>query len=345
MARKLRVEYEGAIYHVVIRGVDRRRLFDDEADRERLVGRLSAYAVEYGVRVYLYCLMTNHVHLLVETPQANLGRFMHRLQTAYTVYYNRRHGRAGHLFQGRYKAILVEGDEYLLKLSRYIHLNPVHVGMLKQAPVEERRKALRTYRWSSYRTYLGKTAPLAGLDVGPVLTFLGDAAGARTRREYARYVEEGLAESDDDLARLRSPSPWGLGGEAFVARVQALYETRVQACRHPEDVSFRRPPTSRLSGATILGVVGEVLNLEAGWERARRHDLNRAMAAAVLCRYGGLRQREVAGLLGLGTGAAVSHQLKRLERARSASRTCATALAAIEARLTALHHTAHQVNI
>ena len=131
--RLLRVEYPGAIYHVTIRGNNRRVLFLDDEDRGRFLERLGEYREEYAVRVYAFCLMTNHVHLVVETPNANLGRFLHRLQTAYTTYFNLRHGQSGHLTEGRYGAKAVEGDEYLLKLARYVQLNPVFVEMLEDA--------------------------------------------------------------------------------------------------------------------------------------------------------------------------------------------------------------------
>ena len=147
MARKLRVQFEGAIYHVTIRGVDRRRIFDDDADRDRFLLKLGEAAEACGVRLYLFCLMTNHVHLLAETPHANLSVFMHKLQTDYTVYYYLRHRRSEHLMQGRFGAVLVQGDEYLLKLSRYIHLNPVFIRAQKAKTQEKRVKALR--EWTS----------------------------------------------------------------------------------------------------------------------------------------------------------------------------------------------------
>lgn len=120
MARKLSVEFEGAIYHVTLRGVERRRLFDDDRDRERFLSQLAGGVEPDGVRLYLFCLMVNPVHGVVETPRANLGRFLHRLQTGYTVYDNLRRGRAGHLMQGRDQATPVEGDEYILNLTRAI---------------------------------------------------------------------------------------------------------------------------------------------------------------------------------------------------------------------------------
>src|SRR5215831_9751891 len=125
MARLLRVPFPGAIYHVTVRGNERRLLFKDEADRKRFLSQLMESSQLHSARLYLVCLMPNHFHLLVETPCGNLSTFMARQLTAYAVYFNRRHQRVGHLTQGRYGAQLVEGNEYLLKLSRYIHLNPV----------------------------------------------------------------------------------------------------------------------------------------------------------------------------------------------------------------------------
>ena len=108
MGRKRRVEYEGAIYHVTQRGAGRGLIFMDDADRRRFMENLDWAVGQDGIRLYLYCLMPNHLHLLVETPQGNLSRFMHRLQTAYTLYFNLRHDRTGHLVQGRYGAVLVK---------------------------------------------------------------------------------------------------------------------------------------------------------------------------------------------------------------------------------------------
>ena len=125
MARPIRIEYEAAVYHVTMRGNDRRNLFEDDADRERFLAKLGESGILFEMRLYLYCLMSNHVHLVLGTPRANLSRFMQRLETAYTVYFNHRHRRCGHLFQGRFGSVLVEEDEYMLKLSRYVHLNPV----------------------------------------------------------------------------------------------------------------------------------------------------------------------------------------------------------------------------
>ena len=140
MARPLRVQFPGAIYHVNCRMVgdwraEKSLLFRDDADRERFLDQLAERVESFQIRLFLFVLMTNHLHLVFETPQANCARFMHALSTAYAVYYNLRHSRHGHVLDGRYKAKLVEADAYLLALSRYVHLNPVCTKALKQKSI------------------------------------------------------------------------------------------------------------------------------------------------------------------------------------------------------------------
>jgi REP element-mobilizing transposase RayT len=149
-------------------GTDRTLLFQDDADRLRFSDRLADRVEQYHVRLYLFVLMTNHFHLVFETPEANCSKFMHSLSTAYTVYYNLRHSRHGHLLDGRYKAKLVEGDDYLLALSRYVHLNPVQVGTMKNRSIQEKIKALRSYQWSSYPSYIGESKAFDFVEYAPV---------------------------------------------------------------------------------------------------------------------------------------------------------------------------------
>ena len=145
MARPVRIEYEVAVYHVTARGNNRNAIFADDADRERFLLDLEESVQRFDIRLYLFCLMTNHVHLVLETPRGNLSSFMHRVQTAYTVYFNRRHHQSGHLMQGRFGAAAVDEDEYILKLSRYVHLNPVFVQAHRSKSPRERTEILRAY--------------------------------------------------------------------------------------------------------------------------------------------------------------------------------------------------------
>ncbi len=260
MARRLRIEYEGAVHHVYARGVERRRIFMDDQDRERFLSGLGRGVSSHGVRLYLYCLMPNHVHLLVETPHANLHRFMHQVETAYAVYFNLRHHRSGHLMQGRYGEQPVQGDEYLLKLSRYIHLNPVFVRALREAPLIQRVEALRAYRWSSYQEYLGVASPIGFLEREPLLRLVATEA-SELERGYGQYVEAGLARDDDEFAALLHAPAWGVGDQDFRARMRADYERRTAKVKCPEDVALRRM-SPRKSVEEVLRAVAAELGFE-----------------------------------------------------------------------------------
>jgi len=145
MARALRAEYEGAFYHVTSRGNDRSRIFFNKTDFAKFKSCLEEGINKFGYKLHAYVLMTNHYHLLLETPNANLSKIMHYLNSSYTAYINKKRDRSGHLFQGRFKAILIEKDNYLLELSRYIHLNPVKAGMVEKP---------QDYPHSSYKSYI-----------------------------------------------------------------------------------------------------------------------------------------------------------------------------------------------
>jgi putative transposase len=151
MARAWRIEFEGALYHVLSRGNQRQAIFIDDEDRLLFLGRLSEVAERFEVECYAYVLMNNHYHLLLRTRRANLSRAMQWLGVAYTSRFNLKNHCSGHLFQGRFKSMLVESDAYLLQLSYYIHRNPLRAGMVKR---------LADYRWSSYKAYAyGKDRP------------------------------------------------------------------------------------------------------------------------------------------------------------------------------------------
>src|SRR3989442_8289098 len=163
MARKTRAEVEGGLYHVITRGNNRRQIFHSPGDYEKFLSLVAVQKVRLRFFLYAYCLMTNHVHLLIERQADTIGRLMHRVLTGYSQYYNRRYRRVGHLLQGRYKSILCQSDRYLAELVRYIHLNPVRAGMVNQP---------EDYKYSSHRAYLGMEPP-GMVDVDPVLRHFG----------------------------------------------------------------------------------------------------------------------------------------------------------------------------
>ena len=158
MARPIRIEFSGAVYHVMARGNERRAIFRDDRDRERFLETLALAVEQYGWQLHAYCLMGNHYHMLVGTPRANLSRGMGWLQATYTARFNARHRRRGHLFAGRYKAQIVEADEYARWLVEYLHLNPVRPVNKRQPLDPARQEELKRYRWSSHGDYAGSVA-------------------------------------------------------------------------------------------------------------------------------------------------------------------------------------------
>jgi putative transposase len=326
MARQLRVEFPGAIYHVSCRMVgswqdDHSLLFKDEADCDRFLDQLSERVGQYHIRLYLFVCMTNHFHLVFETPEGNCSKFMQSLCTAYTVYYNLRHRRHGHLFDGRFKAKLVEGDpssprlrtasDYLLALSRYVHLNPVQVADWKNKPIKERIKALRAHRWSSYPSYIGRRKALDFVEYGPLLAQMGGKRSEWPKR-YREFVEGGLAESDEDFEVALKLSPRSIGGDGFRVWIDEMYQKRIESHARPEDVSFRHVGES-LPPDKVLHILSEIFDVEiAEFSRRRHNSPLRAVAASQLIRYAGLSQREVAQLLNIGSGSAVCKQLSAL---------------------------------
>ena len=206
MARSLRIQYVDAYYHVTCRGNDRRSIYRDDSDRELFLEKLKASLEIYGVTLHAYVLMGNHFHLLVQTPKANLSEFMRHFNIAYTGAYNRRHKRVGHLYQGRYKAILVEGDTYLLELSRYLHLNPIRIKPHKGRGYNEQWRVLEKYRWSSLRGYLKASERESWVNYDEVLDQVG---GSRSR--YSQFIDEGIESGYD--------TPWEkLKGQVILGR-------------------------------------------------------------------------------------------------------------------------------
>jgi len=315
MARQLRIEYAGAIYHVTCRMIgdwrtEQAQLFKDDKDRGRFLEALAERVEQYNIRLYLFVLMENHFHLVFETPEGNCAKFMQSLSTAYTVYYNLRHRRHGHLLDGRYKAKLVEGEEYLLALTRYVHLNPVRIGALGEKPIEEKIRYLRQYPWSTYQGYIGERKRFDYVEYGPVL---GEMSGKPRAwpRQYRQFVETGLAEDGEGFKVALKESPRSIGSAGFRAWIDEMYDKRAKSHGVPEDTSFRHI-TEPLDPGLVLKIIAEVFKVDVeDFRRRRRKSPLRAIAARHLIRYSGLDQREVARLLNAGSGAAISKQLNR----------------------------------
>lgn len=213
MARKPRLEIEGGLYHIITRGNDRRPIFHSKEDHAKFLSLLATQKERLPFFLYAYCMMTNHIHLLIERKADMVGRIMHRVLTGYTQYYNRRYKKVGHLLQGRHKAILCQSELYLGELVRYIHLNPVRAKMVE---------SVEDYPYSSHRAYQGVEAP-GIVDIDPVLRLFGSKR-EDARRHFATYVSSAKRPgSREDLYDTQNGI---LGSEEFVdATIHRLGET------------------------------------------------------------------------------------------------------------------------
>ena len=232
MSRPIRIEFPDALYHVTSRGDRREDIFEDDQDRRTFLSTLQQVVAQHNWVCYAWCLMDNHYHLLIQTPDGNLSKGMRQLNGVYTQASNRRYQRVGHVFQGRFKAILVDSDAYLLELSRYVVLNPVRAGMVKK-PAD--------WPWSSYRPSVGlePAAPWLAID-GLLAQFAKRHSLAQQR--YAQFVAEGI----------KAASPWlGLKGQIYLGDEQFVQRMQVHIQGVRDDVQIplaqRRPPPPPLA--------------------------------------------------------------------------------------------------
>jgi len=325
MARALRINYPGALYHVTCRGNEQRPIYRDRIDDQTFLGHLQNSLETYGVLLHAYVLMTNHFHLMIETPRGNLSEFMRHLNITYTGYFNRRHHRVGHLFQGRFKAIVVDVDLYLLELSRYVHLNPVRLRKYEKHPWAERLGVLRSYCWSSLRGYLQLRRREPFVVYERVLEYVGGDT-EKGRQAYGRFVEEGI--------RSGVIRPWEktvgqvvLGSEGFIEKLRS----RMDSKRDRERPAMRA--LQRMAPERVIHKIGHVLGWKeetlckrgGGWERALLMDS--------LYRYSGLRQREVGERMG-GVGySRVSRARKEIQRALKEQPVIVKIMAQVQAAL------------
>lgn len=212
MARQLRIEFEGAFYHVTSRGNLREKVFFVDNDRERFLEILRRTKERYGYLLHAYALMDNHYHLMIETPRANISQIMQNINTSYTVYINRKHHRSGHLLQGRFKGIIVDKDEYLFTLSRYIHLNPVRAKIV-QRPED--------YKWTSYKAYIDKTARKTLVDTADTLSYFSKKKG-KAARAYKAFIDAGVGGEENPFKEVEAGII--LGDGRFKEKIMGLLD-------------------------------------------------------------------------------------------------------------------------
>ncbi len=240
MARKPRIEYEGAFYHVITRGNQRRRIFKGDDDYRKYISLLGFYKERYKYSLYAYALMSNHVHLLIETRQIPLSKILQGINQSYTMYFNRKYKTVGHLFQGRYKAILCDKDAYLLSLIKYIHLNPVKSKIAKAAG---------EYRWSSHGSYDGQQKTDI-VDTDPVLQMFSEDK-SQARKLYRAYIDDGIAVKKEQI--YKTVSRRILGGEKFVDKVMEKIDEQFETKRKYHEYSLKKiaETIGRMRGITL----------------------------------------------------------------------------------------------
>ena len=305
MARPLRIEYEGAFYHITARGNERKKVFFSNADYERFKAYLEKAQDKYGYVLHCYILMHNHYHLLIETPNSNMSKLMHYLNGSYTGYINRRRKRSGHLFQGRYKSILVDADSYLLELSRYIHLNPVRANMVS-TPEE--------YPYSSYTSFISrKKDDLVHTDL--ILGMFSQKRGEGVNR-YKEFVKRAIGRNDEDpLKEIYGGSI--LGGKLFVKEALGRLKDRIT---QNDEVSQRRELDAAFGVECILETIGghfKVSPEDVLEDKKEKRDI----AIYLIKKWTSMTNRQIGDMFGGLSYSAVSKANERFSAKAKKSRT------------------------
>jgi REP element-mobilizing transposase RayT len=326
MARKLRVQYPGAVYHIMSRGNQGHLIFREDRDRELWLETLGDTCAKTGWQIHAYVLMGNHYHLLAETPEANLVAGMKWLQGTYTRRFNLRHRVFGHLLQGRYKAVIVDGTEpqYFGVVSTYIHLNPVRAGLVQLGDGDGQQR-LTGYPWSSYPAHVGLAPAPGWLRSDRVLGALGFGEGDRaSRRGYEAYLESRALECGDARGRRawehewrKLRRGWYLGGQGFRAKL-------LEAVGR----SLERPRASSVSGEGVQahGEAAAEQWLTRGmnalgwkdgeWERAGKRTARKQLMAWWLRSRTAVSCRWISGRLAMGHESSVSHAARTIAESR-----------------------------
>ncbi len=292
MARPLRVQFPGACYHVTSRGNERKSIYKSIKDREQFLSYLESAHERYGAIIHIYCLMTNHYHLVLETPRSNLSQILHHINGAYTTYFNVKRKRTGHLFQGRYKAILIEKDAYFQELSRYIHLNPIRAAVVER-PSE--------YPWSSYPSYIGIRKYPEWLTTDTILGYFGEDR-VRAMKDYRKFVEEAIGKEMNNPLKEVFATVF-LGNEEFIKNAKDRWIGFKNA-------DIRNLPALRdLSDRPSLERIEDIVSHTVGKE----HPNYKKLCLYLSHQSGGYTLRKIGSFYGM-RGSAVSQSTRRFKQ-------------------------------
>jgi len=305
MARALRIQYPGAYYHLTCRGNDRKRIFGDDKDKEKFLKLLENSLDVYQVNLYSYVLMTNHFHLLVQTPLGNLSEFMRHFNVCYTGYYNYRHNRSGHLYQGRYKSFLIDVDNYLLEVSRYLHLNVVRVHSLRTASLDEKVNLLENYKWSSLPGYISKKKIEKFINYDLIISMTG------SRASYYKFIIEGLdKEIKDPFKEIRNGGI--LGGDKFLKKIK---KEHLEYGSSREQPMYRELKSGTIKPEDLINEAAKYFNIKKEeFSIKQGNGIKRGIVSELLYKYSGLKQKEIGKILGNIDYSAVSKLRIRLKK-------------------------------
>ena len=289
MARALRIQYPGAYYHVTCRGNGKQNIFCGDDDRRKFIALLVDSTRIYEVRLHAYCLMNNHFHLLIQTMKSNCGDFMRRFNVCYTGWFNNRHGRSGHLYQGRYKAFLIDADSYLLEVSRYLHLNVVRTSHFRTAGFGRRWLRVSSFPWSSLRGFIDNKKKRDFVYYDQILSITGG------RKYYRQFIIDGLKRGVADPFK---DVKYGLllGSESFVKTIRAEC---IEEGSRQEQPSYRELVVETLKPEVVLQAVVEFFDIKESNILSYYGDSEvRGMASELLYRYCDVTQSEIGRILG-----------------------------------------------
>jgi putative transposase len=298
MARPLRLEFPDALYHVTCRGNEQRAIFRSDRDRKAFLGFLAETVRRFGWSITAWVLMTNHFHLVFQTPQPNLSQGMHWFNSAYVGWFNRVHKRSGHLYQGRFKAFLVEKEAYFAEVLRYVVLNPVRAHMVERP---------EDYKWSSYRATAGLDAAPDWLDLGSVLPFfhpeLKDA-----QEDYQEFVSAKI--DGEDCLWDKLTNRIFLGTETWIKDMRKIVETKPRSTDHPR----AQRAVGRPKMHTIVDAVAKAAGTSAASIRETRGSVLRRLAAWIAWHEGLITLRSIAAGLRLRSEGHISNLIRRCDR-------------------------------
>ena len=296
MARPLRIEHEGAVYHILSRGNRAEFIFQDDSDKDLFLQIIARAVERYGLEVYAYCIMGNHYHLLTGIPVGMLSKAMHMIQSSYGSHLRRQREWIGHVFAGRYKSLCVEKEGYLLELSRYIHLNPVRAGIVERP---------EDYPWSSYRFYLAKEEKPRWLSLEWLLQEYGTTYWAAQRR-YRQFIEAGIESAPGFPAKIVVGQAM-LGSNEFVERVIECIEKEGEL----GDVVSKRHYVRSLDLQKLLDAVRDYYG-EKVITKGREGGRSRDMFVYLAKKYTTALNGEIGQKAGGVTFSAVAHRYSRI---------------------------------